>query len=574
MTQVSGILNNLMAILGLSTCTLALSLPARNNCKGVPGEPGWPSKAQWQTLNQTVDGRLIATVPLASICHGADFNAEECLKVQKGWSFADTHVAMPAEFLTPYFQNQSCDPFTPKDKPCELGNYAHYSINVTEVRHIQEGIRFSRDKRIRLTIKSSGHDLLGKSTGKDSLSLWTHNLKTIEFIDQYQGSPEYKGSAVRLGSGVSTADATAAASARGLRVVTGTCPSVSVAGGYTSGGGHGVFTSKYGMAADNVLEWEVVTAQGEHLVATPHSHQDLYWALSGGGGGTFAVVVSMVTRTYQDGRMEGASLSFDAAAAGGLDEFWDAVTVFQSALGPVVDVGSVLNYALTPNSLSLYGLAITDVDEAGTGKAIQSITSAMEKVGVSLNVIKTTHAGYMDFFDHYFLGPVTKTPQAQITGGRIVPRHLMERKSTAMKVTQAFREATESGFTTICGAVNANKPHLYANAVLPVWRAAILHCIFVRPWNFSIPRTEMTDYQTRLTTQIMPKIEAATPGGGSYLNEANFQQSKWQEAFYGSNYPRLSEIKRRVDPRSLFYAQTAVGSEMWKEGAHGKLCPT
>lgn len=72
----------------------------------------------------------------------------------------------------------------------------------------------------------------------------------------------------------------------------------------------------------------------------------------------------------------------------------------------------------------------------------------------------------------------------------------------------------------------------------------------------------------------MPKIEAATPGGGSYLNEANFQQSNWQEAFYGSNYPRLSEIKRRVDPRSLFYAQTAVGSEMWKEGAHGKLCPT
>ncbi|KAK8058459.1 FAD-dependent isoamyl alcohol oxidase [Apiospora phragmitis] len=572
MVLVFSIVYTLGIILGLCPYALTVSLPTTRSCKLLPEDHGWPATEDWETLNQTVGGSLIATVPLATVYHGTNFDQDECLKVQQGWPFADAHVAEPAEFLAPYFQNQSCDPFTPRNKPCELGNYAHYSINATEVRHIQEGIRFSHDKNIRLTIKSSGHDLLGKSTGKGSLSIWTHNFKTIEFIDQYYGSPNYTGSAVRLGPGVLTADATAAASARGLRVVTGTCPSVSIAGGYTSGGGHGVFTSQYGMAADNVLEWEVVTPKGEHLVATPQSHQDLYWALSGGGPGTFAVVVSMVTRTYKDGIMEGATLSFDTRSTGGIEQFWNAVTAFQSSLGPVVDAGTVLNYVLTPTSLNSYGLAIADGNESKMNKVIQPVMAAIREVGVSLNVTKTTHNSYMDFFNHYFLDAVTQTPSAQITGGRIVPRHLMERQSTADKVTQALRQATESGFNTICGAVNANKPRLYLNAVLPLWRSALLHCIFVKSWDFTVPRNDMVDYQKRLTNQIMPKVEAATPGGGSYLNEANFEQPGWQHAFYGSNYPRLRKIKQELDPLGVLFAQTAVGSEMWTEDADGRLC--
>lgn len=70
----------------------------------------------------------------------------------------------------------------------------------------------------------------------------------------------------------------------------------------------------------------------------------------------------------------------------------------------------------------------------------------------------------------------------------------------------------------------------------------------------------------------MPPIEAATPGGGAYLSEANFQQLNGQEVFYGSNYPRLKKIKDLYDPLSLFYACTTVGSEKWAEDSDGRLC--
>lgn len=67
-------------------------------------------------------------------------------------------VTKSSEILNPYYQNASCDPFTPREQPCELGNYAVYSINVTGVEDVLAGLEFSRKKNIRLTIKNTGHE--------------------------------------------------------------------------------------------------------------------------------------------------------------------------------------------------------------------------------------------------------------------------------------------------------------------------------------------------------------------------------------------------------------------------------
>ncbi|KAI0457467.1 hypothetical protein F5B21DRAFT_521315 [Xylaria acuta] len=544
------------------------------NCKSIPGDPGWPSRGDWESLNRTVDGRLISTVPIAAICHGSDYHQGQCQELQQAWPFANVHAQAPGEFLAPYFQNQSCEPFTTQEKPCELGNYARYSINVSTVSHVQAGIRFAREKKIRLTIKNTGHDLLGKSTGKGALSLWTHHMNTITFIDHYDGTGKYHGPAVRLGAGVLTSEVFAAADKSGFRVITGTCPDVGVAGGFTPGGGHGIFTSRYGMAADQVLEWEIVTAQGEHIVATPTAHADLYWALSGGGAGTFAVVISMTTRVYPDGIMGGARISFDMDTAGGIGKFWDGVAAFQSALGSVVDAGAVVSYLLTPTALDVYGISMPDRNASTIDQVLLPVITAMSKLGIGLNITKSTHSGFLDFYNQYFLQAVTTTPAAQITGGRLVPRSITETISGTKSVAQAFRSAAEAGFGIVCDAVNADRVSMNDNAVFPNWRSTLLTCIFVKTWDFSIPWTEMTAYQTNLTKFVMPKIEAATPRGGAYLNEANFQQPDWQDLFYGTNYRRLKNIKDRVDPLGVFYARTAVGSEAWAEDADGRLCQT
>lgn len=62
------------------------------------------------------------------------------------------------EFDAPYFQNQYCDPYTPRDTPCELGNYPAYFIDVSSADDIVAGIEFAAENNIRLTVKNTGHE--------------------------------------------------------------------------------------------------------------------------------------------------------------------------------------------------------------------------------------------------------------------------------------------------------------------------------------------------------------------------------------------------------------------------------
>jgi FAD/FMN-containing dehydrogenase len=67
--------------------------------------------------------------------------------------------------------------------------------------------------------------------------------------------------------------------------------SVSVAGGWSQAGGHAALSSYYGLGADQILEYKVVTADGKLLITNNVTNQDIFWALRGGGAGTLGVVV-------------------------------------------------------------------------------------------------------------------------------------------------------------------------------------------------------------------------------------------------------------------------------------------
>lgn len=64
----------------------------------------------------------------------------------------------PADIMAPYFQNQSCNPFTPTSTPCTLGNYVPYSVNVSCAEDVVAGLQFAKKKNVRLVIKNTGHE--------------------------------------------------------------------------------------------------------------------------------------------------------------------------------------------------------------------------------------------------------------------------------------------------------------------------------------------------------------------------------------------------------------------------------
>ena len=94
-----------------------------------------------------------------------------------------------------------------------------------------------------------------------------------------------------------------------------------------------------------------------------------------------------------------------------------------------------------------------------------------------------------------------------------------------------------------------------------------------RPWSETDWGVNLA-YQTQMTDTLLPHLENLTPKGGAYLNEADFQQPGFHQVFYGDHYDRLNGIKAKYDPKDIFYALTAVGSERWTVDRSGKLCQT
>lgn len=194
--------------------------------------------------------------------------------------------------MEPWFTNFSCSPFTEPSTPYTIGPLIRYAVKISSATDVERSLKFAKEHNIRLVIRNSGHDYLGKSTGAGFLALWTHHYKPIEHIQQHSSS-WYTGPALRIGAGVQGFDALDAAHALNLTLVTGNCPTIGLAGDFTQGGGVGQLSSRFGLAADQVLECEVVTADGKILTVSPSNNADLFWALSGGGGGTFGVVLSV-----------------------------------------------------------------------------------------------------------------------------------------------------------------------------------------------------------------------------------------------------------------------------------------
>jgi len=118
---------------------------------------------------------------------------------------------------------------------------------------IQNTLKFGRDNDLRISVRSSGHDMLGRSTLKSSLQIDMQKFQSIEFHDNFKVGRESLGSAVTVGTGVGLYTLGQAAKAVGKTAVLGTAASVSPGGGWFQAGGHGSMSTRFGLGADNVL---------------------------------------------------------------------------------------------------------------------------------------------------------------------------------------------------------------------------------------------------------------------------------------------------------------------------------
>ncbi|KFA79441.1 hypothetical protein S40288_09236 [Stachybotrys chartarum IBT 40288] len=250
-------------------------------CKTHPLDLEWPSIDDWTTLNESTNGALIKSSPVASSCYDSNPFASgvTCPQVQDQWFYSVFQAEQPESINYHYWANNSCVP--PNDEgymegqDCKLGGLPEYILNATTPQQIAIATTWASSRNIRIVVKGTRHDLNGRSSGAYSLSMWTRHLQNIELNPSWPHPSENRAeSAIILGSGNTWGTILNAAAAAGRTVFSGQDETVGL-GGFIGGGGHGPLSSQYGLAADQVLQATVVTTEGQILVANDAQNQDL-----------------------------------------------------------------------------------------------------------------------------------------------------------------------------------------------------------------------------------------------------------------------------------------------------------
>ncbi len=176
---------------------------------------------------------------------------------------------------------------------------------------VVSAVGFGREAGLPPAVRSGGHSVAGMSTVDDGLVVDVREMKTIE-VDPGART-------ARCGAGLTWGEFDAATQEQGLATTGGRVSSTGVAG-VTLGGGSGWLKRKYGLACDNLIAVELVTADGEQVRASDSENPDLFWALHGGGG-NFGVATARVQpppgRPDRDGRPDAVAREPRARRAAG-----------------------------------------------------------------------------------------------------------------------------------------------------------------------------------------------------------------------------------------------------------------
>jgi FAD/FMN-containing dehydrogenase len=577
----------LLVTLLVSSLGFALAAPTNTdpgyNCG--PGQTCWPTSQEWQQFNQTIDGHLYQTVPLGAPCYknSTSFNAGVCEVVESNYNNSITRGSNYGQTYWPNWEacgNSGCsllslDPTQTLYPTCSLGRLGSYYVDVRNASHISAALQFAQVHNIRISIKNTGHDFFGRSSVPNSLAIWTHNLNALDFYPNFTASncPSANSQNVgEMGAGVVAGDAYRYFNSYGMDVTGGYEESVGIAGGFGQGGGVGDYTTTYGLMVDNAVEFEVVTADGEVRVINECNDPDLFWAMRGGGGGTYAVLTKFRVQLYPSLPIH--TYNFDATFNG------DNVTQ-SKALRAILTAHASNQLEWSEQLVTGGGDYFVNKIELGVvlpygddGSKLRSATAAFARFVGNLSDITvtqnnyTTYASYTDYLA-FTIADARKTEPAGIfsqLASRLMPRDLFTTPGSIEALVDGVVYGIEKARTYLPGTAAqvvfetpvSNRDSDHKTSALPAWRDALWHVIHVAEWEEPLT-SAVHEKAVAGFLEILEPLKKLSPGGGAYFNEAHWAEPNWEETFFGANYDRLLSIKNQYDPTHIFDCWKCVG---------------
>ena len=388
-------------------------------------------------------------------------------------------------------------------------------------------LALARGAGLEVSIRGGGHNVAGRAVTDRGVMVDLAEMKRID-VD-----PDAR--TVRAEGGVLWAELNDAAAKHGLAVTGGAISTTGIAG-YTLGGGLGWLMAKHGLAADNLLAAELVTADGEVLEVDANSHPDLFWALRGGGG-NFGVATSFTYRLHPLQMVVGGLIAHPIDAAPELLRF------YRNAVANCSDdltVWAGLVHAPDGSGTKLSALVVFHTGDASAAERDLAPfktwgSPLMVDVGPMPYPVMNTllDAGYPAGSLNYWLSSFT----------RGLPDELIEiavaRFASVPSPMMAILFEHFHGAVTRVGATETAVPHRDEG------------------WNLLLPSVWTDPADTAASVAWTRETFAALRphfGSGRWLNYLGDDQADDAiRAAYGPNYDRLVEVKRRYDPDNVFH---------------------
>jgi FAD/FMN-containing dehydrogenase len=400
---------------------------------------------------------------------------------------------------------------------------------------IVAAVNFARERGVRLAVRGGGHNVAGTASIDDGLMIDLSLLHGVH-IDPHRRT-------ARVEPGARWGDFDREAQLFGLATTGGEVSTTGVAG-FTLGGGMGTLQRKHGLACDNLISAQVVTAGGDVITASEADNPDLFWAIRGGGG-NFGVVSSFEFQLHPFGpEAYAATVIYSHDDGESLLRQWreftetapDEVTsqVLIWSMPPLPDVPEEMHGAPILTFVGLYAGSVEDGE-----RALRPLREFAEPL-----VDMSGPAPYTQIqadFDDFF-------PDGKLYYWKSIFIDEMSDESIDVLLRQAIEARTGEAAVVIrqLGGAISRVPE---DATAFGNRAAKFNVSYDSLWDDPVH----SETNIAWVRDSWNEVHNMT-NGGVYLNFAGFGEDvdRLARAGHQRNYERLQEVKRRYDPTNLF----------------------
>jgi FAD/FMN-containing dehydrogenase len=407
-----------------------------------------------------------------------------------------------------------------------------------DVADVIEAVNFGREHNLDIAIRSGGHHGAGLCLVNDGLVIDLSLMQGIRVDPQSR--------TVRVQAGCTWGDVDHATHAFGMATPSGILSTTGV-GGLTLGGGTGNTTRSYGLTIDNLLEVDVVLADGRFVIANKDENADLFWAVRGGGG-NFGVVTSFLYQLHPVSTVYGGPIFWELADAGKVMRFWrDCILEAPETLNAYFGFHTVPPALLFPPQHHLKKV----------GAIVFCYTGDLSQAEEAIRPFREVAPPIIDY-----ASPIPYPVLQGLFDGLYPPG--LQWYWNADFFTVLSDEAIELHLQHF-----AQSPTVFsAMHMYPVNGAAHRPGRYDTAWSYREANFAQVIVgidaepagKEKITTWSKAYWQALHPysAGGAYVNMMMEEGQERVQAAYRDNYPRLSAIKQKYDPANFFHVNQNI----------------